>query len=143
GSRSSRTSLLMSCTVRAVRCRRGLQCAPLARDTGTAHLREGDRPRRLVVRLPADLVEKVYDAAEVSHRTVDAFVESVLVEELARWERGLPPLPPVPEDLRRALDAQPAAAAFFGTMSRRNHHAILHLVDSAKRPATRARRIQK
>jgi hypothetical protein len=106
-------------------------------------VREGDRSRRLVVRLPADLVEKVYEAAEVSHRSVDAFVAAVLFEELARWERDLPPLPPMPEDLQRALDAHPATAAFFATVSRRNHHAILHLVDGAKRPATRARRIQK
>jgi hypothetical protein len=45
------------------------------------------------VQLPVDLVEKIYDAAELSHRTVDQFVEAVLARELSRWEAELPPLP--------------------------------------------------
>jgi hypothetical protein len=46
-----------------------------------------ERPttRRLVVGLPVDLFEKVHGAAELSHRTVDDFVESVLAHEIARW----------------------------------------------------------
>jgi uncharacterized protein (DUF1778 family) len=52
-----------------------------------------DVTRRLTVQLPVDLVEKIYDAAELSHRTVDQFVEAVLARELSRWEAELPPLP--------------------------------------------------
>ena len=49
----------------------------------------------------------------------------------------------VPEDLRAALDASPAAAAFFATLTSQNRYAILYRVEEAKRPETRARRIEK
>jgi uncharacterized protein YdeI (YjbR/CyaY-like superfamily) len=49
----------------------------------------------------------------------------------------------VPDDLRRALDADPAAAAFFSTLDSRNRYAILYRVQDAKKPETRARRIDK
>ena len=99
--------------------------------------------RRLTVQLPIELVEKVYDAAELSHRTVDQFVEAVLAVEMSRWDAQLLPLPALPPDLQRALDAHPSAAEFFATISRRNYGAILHMIEDAKRPATRARRIDK
>jgi uncharacterized protein YdeI (YjbR/CyaY-like superfamily) len=47
----------------------------------------------------------------------------------------------VPEDLQRALDANPAARDFFATLSGANRYAILYRVQDAKRPDTRARRI--
>jgi uncharacterized protein YdeI (YjbR/CyaY-like superfamily) len=47
----------------------------------------------------------------------------------------------VPPDLRAALDANPAAAAFFATLRGANRYAILYRVQDAKRPETRARRI--
>lgn len=96
--------------------------------------------RRFTVELPSELVENLRDAAELSRRTVDQFVEDVLAREMARWDSGFP-LPAPPEDVQRALDAHPDAAAFFATVSRRNHHAILARIDEARRPATRARRI--
>lgn len=49
----------------------------------------------------------------------------------------------VPEDLRQALDANPAAAAFFATLRGANRYAILYRVQDAKRPETRARRIER
>jgi uncharacterized protein YdeI (YjbR/CyaY-like superfamily) len=49
----------------------------------------------------------------------------------------------VPDDLRRALDEDAAARAFFATLDSRNRYAILHRVHDAKRPETRERRIQK
>jgi uncharacterized protein YdeI (YjbR/CyaY-like superfamily) len=49
----------------------------------------------------------------------------------------------VPDDLRAALDAQPEAAAFFATLSSQNRYAILFRVHEAKRPETRAKRIEK
>jgi uncharacterized protein YdeI (YjbR/CyaY-like superfamily) len=99
--------------------------------------------RRLTVRLPTDLLEKVYDAAELSRRTVAQFVEAVLAREISRWDAQLPPLPAPPPDFRRALDAHSAAAGFFATVSRKNHYAILNMLEGAKRPATRSRRIDK
>ena len=47
----------------------------------------------------------------------------------------------VPDDLRAALDAVPAAAAFFATLKGANRYAILYRVHEAKRPETRAKRI--
>ncbi|MFI7387186.1 YdeI family protein [Streptomyces sp. NPDC049813] len=49
----------------------------------------------------------------------------------------------VPDDLAAALDAVPAAAAFFETLDRQNRYAILYRVQDAKRAETRARRIEK
>jgi len=49
----------------------------------------------------------------------------------------------VPDDLAAALDADPEAAAFFATLSSVNRYAILYRVQDAKRPETRARRIEK
>ncbi|MEU8585678.1 YdeI/OmpD-associated family protein [Streptomyces sp. NPDC048664] len=49
----------------------------------------------------------------------------------------------VPDDLAAALAADPAAAAFFETLDRRNRFAILYRVQEAKKAETRARRIEK
>ncbi|MET9859491.1 YdeI/OmpD-associated family protein [Streptomyces smyrnaeus] len=49
----------------------------------------------------------------------------------------------VPDDLAAALTAVPAAATFFETLDRRNRYAILYRVQDAKKPETRARRIEK
>jgi uncharacterized protein YdeI (YjbR/CyaY-like superfamily) len=61
-----------------------------------------------------------------------------------RWDAAYdaPSAATVPEDLQRALDANPAAAAFFATLNSRNRFAILYRVQEAKRPETRARRIE-
>lgn len=48
----------------------------------------------------------------------------------------------VPEDLRRALDACPDAAAFFATLTGAKRYAILYRVQDAKKPETRVRRIE-
>ncbi|HEX7290026.1 MAG TPA: YdeI/OmpD-associated family protein [Conexibacter sp.] len=49
----------------------------------------------------------------------------------------------VPPDLQAALDANPAAAAFFATLRGANRYAILYRVQDARRPATRAARIDR
>jgi uncharacterized protein YdeI (YjbR/CyaY-like superfamily) len=49
----------------------------------------------------------------------------------------------VPDDLQAALEANPAARDFFGTLSAVNRYAILYRVHDAKKPETRARRIEK
>ena len=62
-----------------------------------------------------------------------------------RWDAAYEPpsTARVPEDLRAALDANPAAAAFFDSLTGNNRYAILHRIAEAKRPETRARRIDK
>ncbi|MEU2783171.1 YdeI/OmpD-associated family protein [Streptomyces sp. NPDC007110] len=49
----------------------------------------------------------------------------------------------VPDDLAAALAAEPAAAEFFEALDRQNRYAILYRVQDAKKPETRARRIEK
>jgi uncharacterized protein YdeI (YjbR/CyaY-like superfamily) len=49
----------------------------------------------------------------------------------------------VPPDLTAALAANPEAAAFFEKLNSRNRYAILYRIEEAKRPETRARRIEK
>jgi uncharacterized protein YdeI (YjbR/CyaY-like superfamily) len=49
----------------------------------------------------------------------------------------------VPEDLAKALEASPAAAEFFKTLDSQNRYSILYRVQDAKKPETRARRIEK
>ena len=48
----------------------------------------------------------------------------------------------VPEDLQARLDQEPRARDFFATLDRANRYAILYRVQTAKRPETRARRIE-
>lgn len=47
----------------------------------------------------------------------------------------------VPEDLQAALDAEPAAKAFFATINASNRYAVLWRIQTAVKPETRARRI--
>jgi uncharacterized protein YdeI (YjbR/CyaY-like superfamily) len=48
----------------------------------------------------------------------------------------------VPDDLASALAAQPRAQAMFEILTSQNRYAVLYRIDAAKRPATRARRIE-
>jgi len=48
----------------------------------------------------------------------------------------------VPPDFEHALAQHPAAKEFFGRLDSTNRYAILHRIESAKRPETRAARIQ-
>lgn len=60
-----------------------------------------------------------------------------------RWDaayRG-PASIEVPDDLAQALDAVPAARAWFDVLTSANRFSVLHRIGQAKRPETRARRI--
>ncbi|SEB65692.1 Uncharacterized conserved protein YdeI, YjbR/CyaY-like superfamily, DUF1801 family [Paramicrobacterium humi] len=59
-----------------------------------------------------------------------------------RWDAAYAPASriEVPPELQSLLDANPAAAAFFATLSGQNRYAILFRIVTAKRPETRARR---
>jgi uncharacterized protein YdeI (YjbR/CyaY-like superfamily) len=48
----------------------------------------------------------------------------------------------VPADLQAALEAQPEAMEFFSTLNAANRYAVLWRVQTAKKPQTRARRIE-
>jgi uncharacterized protein YdeI (YjbR/CyaY-like superfamily) len=61
-----------------------------------------------------------------------------------RWDAAYeaPSKATVPPDLQRALDANPAAREFFATLKGQNRYSILYRIQDAKRPETRARRIE-
>ncbi|MEU6383152.1 YdeI/OmpD-associated family protein [Streptomyces bauhiniae] len=61
-----------------------------------------------------------------------------------RWETAYdsPKTATVPADLAAALTADPAAAESFSNLDRQNRYAILYRVQDAKKPETRARRIE-
>ncbi|WP_416211485.1 YdeI/OmpD-associated family protein [Frankia sp. Cas3] len=48
----------------------------------------------------------------------------------------------VPDDLTEALAANPAAEKFFATLDGQNRYAVLYRIQDAKKPETRARRIE-
>jgi uncharacterized protein YdeI (YjbR/CyaY-like superfamily) len=48
----------------------------------------------------------------------------------------------VPDELAEALAANPTAAEFFATLDGQNRYAILYRIQDAKKPETRARRIE-
>ena len=60
-----------------------------------------------------------------------------------RWEAAYAPQgsATVPDDLCRALDGNPKAAAFFATLTGANRYAILYRINAVKRPETRTRKI--
>lgn len=62
-----------------------------------------------------------------------------------RWERAYdsPANATVPDDLQAALAEAPGAKEFFDTLTGSNRFAILHRIQTAVKPETRARRIAK
>ena len=48
----------------------------------------------------------------------------------------------VPDDLAKALAEEPRAQAMFEILTSQNRYAVLYRIDTVKRPATRARRIE-
>jgi uncharacterized protein YdeI (YjbR/CyaY-like superfamily) len=62
-----------------------------------------------------------------------------------RWDAAYAPQSKadVPHDLEKALDAKPAAKAFFATLNGANRYAILYRIHHAKTKKTRATRIEK
>ncbi|MBA2346218.1 MAG: YdeI/OmpD-associated family protein [Rubrobacter sp.] len=62
-----------------------------------------------------------------------------------RWDAAYdsPSTATVPDDLQRRFDENPEASEFFATLDSRNRYAILYQIQDAKKPETRARRIEK
>ena len=61
-----------------------------------------------------------------------------------RWDAAYdsPGSATVPKDFQAALKSSPRASAFFCTLNSRNRFAILFRIQTAKKPATRVRRIE-
>ena len=61
------------------------------------------------------------------------------------WEAAYasPATVEMPDDLQAALDASPKAAEFWAGLNKSNRFAILYQLQDAKKPETRARRLEK
>jgi len=62
-----------------------------------------------------------------------------------RWESAYAPQSKItiPDDFQRELDNNQKAKEFFSTLNSVNRYAILHRIQTAKKPETRSARIQK
>lgn len=61
-----------------------------------------------------------------------------------RWDAAYDPpsTATVPDDLATAFKKKPKAKKFFDTLTSQNRYAVLHRIQTAKKPETRARRIE-
>ena len=77
--------------------------------------------------------------------TAAGLAEIAAAKADGRWDAAYAPASTAqePADLKAALDAEPAARAFFDTLTGANRYAILYRVQTAKKPETRAARIAK
>ncbi|MDP9640628.1 uncharacterized protein YdeI (YjbR/CyaY-like superfamily) [Actinopolyspora lacussalsi] len=93
-------------------------------------------------RINRDNAERLIEAGrmrEPGHREIEK------AKQDGRWQTAYEPqrTATVPDDLRRELEANPAAKEFFDNLDSQNRYAILHRVADAKRAETRARRISR
>jgi uncharacterized protein YdeI (YjbR/CyaY-like superfamily) len=88
--------------------------------------------------------EKVQALTEAGRMRPAGLAEVERAKADGRWDAAYDSVATasVPEDLARALDEAGMSEAFAGLDSR-NRYAILHRVQTAKKPETRARRIAK
>jgi uncharacterized protein YdeI (YjbR/CyaY-like superfamily) len=89
--------------------------------------------------------EKVAVLIEAGRMKAAGLAEIERAKADGRWDAAYdsPSTATVPDDLRERLDANPEAAAFFETLNGTNRYAILYQIQDAKKPETRARRIEK
>ena len=89
--------------------------------------------------------EKVEELTKQGRMKPAGLEQVGLAKADGRWEAAYAPPSSVevPADLRRALDAVPRAAEFFAALNKANRYAIVYQVEDAKKPETRARRIEK
>ncbi len=89
--------------------------------------------------------KRATELAEAGRMRSAGLAEIERAKQDGRWERAYAPssTATVPPDLAAALDESPAAKAFFATLDSRNRYSVLHRIGQAKKPETRARRIEK
>jgi uncharacterized protein YdeI (YjbR/CyaY-like superfamily) len=89
--------------------------------------------------------DKVEELTKAGRMKPAGLAEVELAKADGRWEAAYasPAAMEVPDDLRRALAASPRAAEFWEGLNKANRYAILYQLEDAKRPETRARRLEK
>ena len=100
------------------------------------------RPRSNWSKINVDRVEALTQAKRMQPSGI-AEVEKAKAD--GRWAKAYdsPSNMTVPADLAAALESNETAAAFFETITATNRYAILYRIQDAKRPETRASRINK
>lgn len=88
--------------------------------------------------------EKALKLAELGRMQPAGLKEMQRAQADGRWQAAYEPpsTSTVPPDLQAAFDANPAARDFFGTLDSTNRYAVLFRLQTAKRPDTRARRLE-
>ena len=99
------------------------------------------RPRSKWSKINCETAERLIATGRMTRAGV-AEVEAAKAD--GRWQAAYPSHRQiqVPDDLQAALDANPEAAAFFARLDRNNRYAILYRLHDAKKPETRARRLE-
>jgi uncharacterized protein YdeI (YjbR/CyaY-like superfamily) len=92
-------------------------------------------------RINRDKAAELLGSAEMTPAGIAAIEQA---QADGRWERAYEGARTiaVPDDLQRALDANPQAATCFATLDGANRYAVLYRVGDCKKPETRARRIE-
>jgi uncharacterized protein YdeI (YjbR/CyaY-like superfamily) len=101
-------------------------------------------PRRARSRWSRINRDKAAELVEQGRMKPAGLVEVEQARADGRWEAAYEgqSRATIPEDLQRELDRNPEAKAFFATLDSANRYAILYRIQDAKRPETRARRIE-
>jgi uncharacterized protein YdeI (YjbR/CyaY-like superfamily) len=100
------------------------------------------RPRGKWSRINRDAAERLIAAGKMRPA---GLAEVEAAKEDGRWQAAYAGqrTAEVPADLRRELDANPAAREFFAGLDSANRYAILYRLEEAKKPETRERRLRK
>jgi uncharacterized protein YdeI (YjbR/CyaY-like superfamily) len=89
--------------------------------------------------------DKAVELIEAGRMQAAGLAAVEVAQSDGRWERAYEGASTisVPADLQEKLDENPSAAAFFAVLDSTNRYAVLYRIHDAKRPETRARRIEK
>lgn len=101
-------------------------------------------PRRKKSMWSAVNVEKVTKLIEAGKMREAGFKEIERAKADGRWDAAYAPQSKatIPDDLQAAFDANPEAYEFYKTLSSQNRYAVLFRLQQAKKPETRAKRLQ-
>jgi uncharacterized protein YdeI (YjbR/CyaY-like superfamily) len=99
-------------------------------------------PKSIWSKINRDKAVALIDAARMQ---APGLAEIERAKEDGRWQAAYASQSraTVPQDLAKALAANPTAARFFESLESHNRYAILFRVHTAKKPETRAMRIEK
>ncbi|HKD25757.1 MAG TPA: YdeI/OmpD-associated family protein [Xanthobacteraceae bacterium] len=102
-------------------------------------------PRRPTGRWSQDNRERALELIKVGRMRPAGKRAIEQAKRAGRWEAAYAPQSKatIPEDLQSALDRSPRAKRHFDQLDSRNRYAILYRVQDAKKPETRAQRIEK